>query len=133
MDAPDELKQSKEGDKTAHLMEALGGLLVVALVIWFLFYYFVREPAKDVSGADERTTSITKIPTKEEMLDQMSTKAEIPVVVSENEKKKMFEAMSRQVSTTGTVLEVPQTTTPAPTVTPLQRQKMLDAMQQKAP
>ncbi|MEK7118070.1 MAG: hypothetical protein AAB869_00485 [Patescibacteria group bacterium] len=130
MSVPDELNQPKEGDKVAHLVEALGGLLVIILAAWFLLFYLGKEQA-DVFGVDTETASTTMPKTREEMIDQMSTKAETPVVISENEKEKMFEAMSQQIVTTGSASRMSGPTAPAPLVTPAERQKMLDAMQQK--
>ena len=150
MSAPDEFIEVKEGThKAAHLMEALGAVFILILVVWAIFAYLHKSPFEDSSGVVPTTASLTK----EEMTDFMFQKASDNPLVSDAKKVEMIEEMNRKASdapSTSSASGVPtesaevareraetfeqmsQKSSSAPVVSASDRQKMIDAMNQKA-
>lgn len=128
MNPTDELNQPTETHETAHLIEALGAVLLFALIGWFVYFSLLREPEDNLSGRDTKITPETK----EEVIDQMSAKASTTITVSSSEKQRMIDQMLQPAPSTVKTSDTLQQAVRTP-VTPDEKQKMIDAMQQKTP
>lgn len=136
MNLPDELNPQQVSPKTwetTRLLEALCVAILLALLAWFIISYRSTVIAPEDNLSKEGAT-IT-LPTKEEMIAQMSARApsSTTVTVSPVERQKMIDAMQQKVSPAQGTTGMGQPTAPLPTISPAERQKMIDAMQQKTP
>ena len=127
MNPSDELNQPTKTHETVHLIEALGAVVLFALIGWLAYSYLPRVPGSTPSGAG---TEITK-EAKQELLKEMSARASTTVTVSASEKERLIGQMLQPASST---VQPPGTSQAArtPVVTADEKQKLIDAMQQKA-
>lgn len=108
MDTTDQSIQTKEKSRGIFLLEVLGLVLILAFIGWAIFFYgMASRPGQVLPGEIVKKNSGT-------MLEKVST----PPIISASEKNKMNEAMIERART--------------PQVTLAERQKIIDAMQQRA-
>ncbi|MFA6278842.1 MAG: hypothetical protein WCS97_01135 [Candidatus Paceibacterota bacterium] len=124
MNVPDGYMQQPEvGMRSKHLLKLFAVILLIVLAIAaavFAWKWYQGSAAK------------TPAEMRQQLFDEMSRQA-TTTVTSDAEKKKLFDQMSQPASTTAAVKKGAAAAAPAPVVSPDEKQKLLDAMQQKAP
>ena len=128
MNPSDQLSQQNETHKAAHLMEALGVLVLAVVVAWLVTYYFNGVPGENLPPEG----GVVPPPTREELIEQMSERVQTSTV-SPAEREKLIQEMSERVPATGAIAPAGTEVSPTPTVSSAERQKLIDAMKERVP
>jgi hypothetical protein len=112
------------------LLLILGAAVVVVLVVSGVFFFSKIWPVKGLNGGastQDSTPSLT--PEGRVQMQKEMAASSAGVTVTPDEKQILVNQMSQLV--TATTSKTSAQTTPAPVVTSAEKQKLLDAMQQK--
>lgn len=127
---PPELKQPAETHATAHIMEILGAILLVALVGWLVFLGRTPGTGPSVEGRNGGAGGTTE-EQKEKLYSEMMELT--PTVSSQSERNALSETMLRSASTTGRIPGTSAEAGPPIVTTPSEKKKIFIEMSQPAP
>ena len=117
MSALNEFMKTKEGtQKAAFLLKAFAAAFLLALAGFAIIGYIKKDAGE--SRSPRSGSPVVTAEERQEMIDKMSEKVSVPVVISPAQKKKMIEAMNKKAPS-------------APLLAPEEKAKMIEAMEQK--